>query len=89
MQNKHSKSNSTQSEPDYCVSGDTNTVEPWVRFSVDQDIKSGRNGSGTKHFVFIAGHPSKYWPRSQALNQLTVPVLQPPLHLSSRDGDLG
>ena len=61
----------------------TNTGEPWEQFSVDQSIKSGRNGSGTKHLIFIAGHPSKYWPRSLALNQSTVPVLQPPLHLSS------
>ena len=64
-------------------SGGTNTGEPWEQFSVDQSIKSGRNGSGTKHLVFIAGHPSKYWPRTLALNQSTVPVLQPPLHLSS------
>ena len=62
--------------------GGTNTDEPWERFSVDQSIKSGRNGSGTKHLVSIAGHPSKYWPRSLVLNQPTVPVLQPPLHLS-------
>ena len=40
-------------------------------------------GSGTKHLVFIVGHPSKYWPCSLGLNQPTVPVLQPPLHLSS------
>ena len=66
-----------------CVSGGINTGEPWERFSVDQSIKSGRNGSGTKHLVFIAGHPYKYWPCSLTLNQPTVPVLQPPLHLSS------
>ena len=30
------------------------------RVSVNQIIKSGRNVSGTKHLVFIAGHPSKY-----------------------------
>ena len=75
----------TPSEPDYCVSGGTNTGEPWERFSIDQSIKSGRNGSGTKHLVFIADHPSKYWPCSLGLNQPTVPVLQPPLHLSSLD----
>ena len=50
----------------------------------DQSITSGRNGSGTEHLVFIAGHPSKYWPRSLALIQPTMPVLQPPLHLSSQ-----
>ena len=58
------------------VSGGVNTVEPWERFSVDQSIKSGMNGSGTKHLVFNARHPSKCWPRSLALNQPTVPVLQ-------------
>ena len=54
-----------------------------IYLSIYQSIKFGRNGSGTKHLVFIAGHPSKYWPRSLVLNQPTVPVLQPPLHLSS------
>ena len=44
------------------VSGDTNTGEPWERFSVSQSIKAARNGSGTNHLVFIAGHPSRYWP---------------------------
>ena len=83
MQNWHSQSNSTPSEPDYRVSAGTNTGEPWERFSVDQSNKSGRNGSGTKHLVFIAGHPSTYWTRSLVLNQSTVPMLQPPLHLSS------
>ena len=67
----------------YCVTGGANTGEPWERFSVDQSIKSGRNGSGTKHLVFVAGHPSKYRSRSLVLNQSTVPVLQPTLHLSS------
>ena len=28
------------------------------------------------------GHPSKYWPRWLALNQPTVPMPQPPLHLN-------
>ena len=76
-------SDSIPSEPDNCVSGGTNTGEPWERFSVDQSVKFGWNGSGTKHLVFIAGHPSKYWTRSLALIQPTVLVPQPPLHLSS------
>ena len=29
-----------------------------------------------------SGHPSRYWPQSLALNQPTMPVLQPPLHIS-------
>ena len=41
-----------------CLGG-TNTGEPWEQFSVDQSIKSSRNGSETKHLVFIAGHLSR------------------------------
>ena len=74
MQNEHSQSNSTPSEPDYCVSGGTNTGEPWERFSVDQSVKYDRNGSGTKHLVFNTGHPSKYWPVNRACAPTTTPL---------------
>ena len=30
----------TSSDPDYCVSGGTNTGEPWKRFSVDNKVSS-------------------------------------------------
>ena len=58
-------------------------VPTLVSHENDSQYQVCRNGSGTKHLVFIAGHPSKYWPRSLVLNQPTVPVLQPPLQLSS------
>ena len=65
------------------MSGGTNTGELRKRFSVNQQIKSGRNASGTKHLVLIMGLLARFWPGSQMLNQPIMPLLQPPLYLSS------